>query len=107
MTLRSFGFIVRGAGLDPAVHRVELASPDFTMLAVGVSRLDDAPAVARRMVEHGIQLVELCGAFGPEGTAAVLTAVEHQVPVGAVQYGAESLASLHALFGPSTSPTRT
>lgn len=100
MTLRRFGFIVRGAGLEPQQHRFEMESADFSMLAVGVTHVEDAPRVAQRMAADGIQLIELCGAFGPGGTAAVLNATAHRVPVGSVAYGAESLAGLHALFGP-------
>jgi len=99
MALTSFGFIVTGQGLDPSQHRMEMRSSTFTMLAVGVSHVDQAPAVAQAMVTRGVQLIELCGGFGATGTARVLEAIGHAVPVGSVGYGPESIAGMHALFG--------
>ncbi len=98
MALRRFGFIVCGSGLDAAKHQTEIGSASFFMRVVGISSLDDGPVVAKRMVADGVQLIELCGGFGPEGTAAVIAAVEGQVPVGSVAYGPESIAGLNALF---------
>ncbi|MEY4560829.1 MAG: hypothetical protein RLZZ618_106 [Pseudomonadota bacterium] len=101
MALARFGFIVTGAGLDPAVHRQIMASPAFEMITVGVSHVDQGPAVALELVEGGIQLLELCGGFGPVGTARVLEAIGHRVPVGSVGYGPESIDAMAALFAPA------
>ena len=98
MALSKFGFIVTGPGLDPAQHRVTLRSPAFEMMAVGVSEQAQALPVAQRMVEEGVQLIELCGGFGPLWTGRVLEAVGMRIPVGAVGYGSESIAALTALF---------
>ena len=68
------------------------------MMAVGVSEQAQALPVAQRMVEEGVQLIELCGGFGPIWTSRVLEAVDMRVPVGAVGYGPESIAGLAALF---------
>jgi len=98
MALSRFGFIVTGAGLDPAVHRLEMSSPAFTMVAVGVSTAAQAPAVAKALVDDGIQLLELCGGFGPVWTARVIEAIDARVPVGSVGYGPESIDAMHRLF---------
>lgn len=98
MALRKFGFIVTGEGLDPATHRMEMRSASFTMVAVGVADAAGAPSVARAMVAEGIELIELCGGFGPLGTADVLRAIDRAVPVGAVGYGPESIDAMAALF---------
>lgn len=98
MALRRFGFIVCGSGLDAAKHHAELRSESFLMRVVGITSLGDGPAVAKRMVADGVELIELCGGFGPAGTAAVIAAIEGRVPVGSVAYGPESIAGLHALF---------
>ncbi len=89
-----------GEGLTPAEHQLQMRSSGFSMSAVGVSRASDATAVAQAMVADGIELIELCGGFGPLGTATVLQAVGHRVPIGSVSYGPESLAALHALLRP-------
>jgi hypothetical protein len=103
MALTRFGFIVTGQGLDPAVHRMEMRSPHFTMIAVGVPHAAAAVPVAQALVAGGIELLELCGGFGPLGTAAVLAAIGQQVPVGSVAYGPESIDAMQRLFAPAPS----
>ena len=100
MALSRFGFLVCGPGLDPACHRTSLVSPGFTMVTLGVTDpVVQGPAAARRLIdEDRVQLVELCGGFGPLGTAAVLAAVDGRVPVGSVAYGPESIDLMHHLF---------
>ena len=76
-----------------------------TMTCVGVAKVEDAPTIARRLVDEGVELIELCGGFGASGTAAVIEAVSHRVPVGAVSYGVEASAGLQRLFGTQSSST--
>lgn len=101
MALTRFGFIVTGTGLDPARHRQVMASGEFQMTTVGVATVDQALPVACDLVDSGVQLLELCGGFGPVGTARVLEAIGHRVPVGAVGYGPESIDAMAALFAPA------
>ncbi len=98
MSLERFGFVVTGSGLDPAVHRTEIASDTFTALMVGVSEPAQALPVAREMVADGVQLIELCGGFGPVWTASVVEAIGGAVPVGSVGYGPEAISGMHLLF---------
>jgi 2-keto-3-deoxy-6-phosphogluconate aldolase len=98
MALTKFGFIVTGKGLDPRQHRVEMKSNAFTMIAIGVARPEQAIPVARELVAEGIQLLELCGGFGPLGAARVIEALGNKIPVGSVAYGPESIDGMHALF---------
>lgn len=98
MALTRFGFIVSGRGLDPKRDRMVMASASFSMIVVGVPHPRDGVAVARALLEEGVQLLELCGGFGPTWTAQILDAVEHRIPVGAVAYGPESIDAMHALF---------
>ena len=65
---------------------------------VGVSRPEQALPVAKAMVADGVQLIELCGGFGPIWTARVIEAIAGAVPVGSVAYGPESIDQMHALF---------
>ncbi len=101
MALNVFGFIFTGRNLDPSRDRREIVQGDFRAVFVGISQLAEAPAVAQAMVGEGVELIELCGGFGPEGTAAVLNAVNGAVPVGSVGYGPGSIDAMAALFRPS------
>lgn len=98
MALARFGFIVTGTGLDPSRDRCVMRSTQFEMIAIGVSTVAAGVDAARSLVADGVQLIELCGGFGPAGTAAVLSAIDGAVPVGAVGYGPESIAALGRLF---------
>lgn len=69
------------------------------LVCVGVSRVSDAPVIARRLLDEGIELIELCGGFGGAGLGAVVEAVEQRVPVGAVFYGVDASGGLQRLFG--------
>lgn len=98
MALTRFGFIVTGAQLDAARHRVTMRSPAFEMIAIGVAHPGQGAEAAQSLVREGVQLIELCGGFGPVGTAQVIAAIAGAVPVGAVGYGPESIDAMHALF---------
>lgn len=70
-----------------------------TLVCVGVPQAADAPAIARRLVDEGVELIELCGGFGGAGLGAIVEAVQGRAPVGAVFYGVEASAGLQRLFG--------
>jgi hypothetical protein len=69
------------------------------LTCVGVREVAEAPEIARRLLDEGVELIELCGGFGGAGLAAVTAAVEGRVPVGAVFYGGDASAGLQRLFG--------
>jgi hypothetical protein len=98
VALTKFGFIVTGAGLDLRRHTLTMRSDAFTMIAVGVEHPDQGPEVAERLVGEGIELLELCGGFGPIWTAKIIEAIDGRVPVGSVGYGPESIDAMYALF---------
>ncbi len=75
-----------------------MRSQTFEMTAVGVREPAQALAVAQQMVRDDVQLIELCGGFGPIWRSRVIEAVAGRIPVGAVGYGPESIAGLAALF---------
>ncbi|MFX0578429.1 DUF6506 family protein [Nocardia nepalensis] len=85
------------AGSDPSRETV-VETPACRSVFVGVDRPEQAIAVARRLVDSGAQLIELCGGFGPLWTARVIEAVPGVVLVGAVAYGVEAVDQVHALF---------
>jgi hypothetical protein len=101
MALDYFGFIFTGRGLDPATHRSVIAQDDFRTLVVGVSSADQGVGVAQEMVADGVQLIELCGGFGPVWTGRILEATQGAVPIGSVGYGPESIDGMARLFPPA------
>lgn len=98
MALTKFGFIVASSEIGPVPKRVVMSSSQFEMVAIGVSNPSQGLPVAKAMVEEGIQLIELCGAFGPVWTAKIIEAIEERIPVGFVAYGPEAISPMHRLF---------
>jgi hypothetical protein len=70
-----------------------------TLVCVGVPTVAAAPDIARKLVDEGVELIELCGGFGGAGLGAIVAAVNGRVPVGAVFFGTDASAGLQRLFG--------
>ena len=89
---------------EPAIEpRIDVLG---SLVCVGAPSVADAPALARRLVEEGVELIELCGGFGGAGLGAVVSAVKGRVPVGAVFFGVEASAGLKHIF-PQAGPLAT
>ena len=78
--------------------RVKIDTPTLSMMMVGAKDYDDAVNIAKNLVEEGIQLIELCGGYGPVGAAKIIEAVGDKIPVGLVSFGSESAGKLAALL---------
>jgi predicted polyphosphate/ATP-dependent NAD kinase len=93
MNIRKWAFIytLDDGSTEPRVD--ELGS----LVCVGITKVADAPAAARRLVADGVELIELCGGFGGAGLGAVVSAVKGRVPVGAVFFGVEASTGLTRL----------
>ena len=85
--------------LDPQKHRAVLETPTISITIVGNKDVDEAANTAKRLVkEEGIQLIELCGGFGPVGTTKIIEAVGDEIPVASVSYGFGIAAKAAELF---------
>lgn len=103
MKFEKWAFIYLGSGAeDPEVDRAVIERGGLTTTVVAVPEPAAAVEAAIELVESGAQSIELCGAFGPAGTARVVEAVGDRIPVGSVGYGMESVPKLAALFAPQT-----
>jgi len=88
-------------GADPAAGRV-VTEHDGNRTIVVTSDPASIVATAVEAVDEGAGRIELCGALGPRWQAKVIEAVGHQVQVGAVMFGFESItgvADYKARFG--------
>ena len=98
MPLTDFAFIVFGPDYDPDTHTKTLQSDFLKTRLVGVDSLESAEKVAMELVSDGVQLIELCGWFGPKGAARIIDAVGDKVPVGFVTSGPDSIDLMYKLF---------
>jgi hypothetical protein len=99
MALTDFAFIVFGPDYNPDTHTETLQSEALKTRVVGVNSLEMAETIARELVADGVQLIELCGWFGPKGAACIIEAVGDQVAVGFVTSGPDSYNHMYELFG--------
>jgi predicted polyphosphate/ATP-dependent NAD kinase len=98
MALTHWAFIYTAPGLPTEGNTQIVESPRCRTILLGVPTVDAGVKLAARLVDDGAQLLELCGGFGPVGTARVLAAIDNRVPVGAVGYGPESVTGVHTIF---------
>ena len=66
---------------------------------MGVTSLEQACQAAQKLCLEGVNCIELCGAFGPDGARAVIQATQNQVPVGYVTHLPEQDALYAQVFG--------
>lgn len=97
--MKKWGFIYTLGDASASGRSDLVGSAACELVCVGVPTTDDAPAAARRLLDEGVELIDLCGAFAGRGLADVVAAVDGRVPVGAVFYGGEAATGLHRLFG--------
>jgi hypothetical protein len=102
MALTHWAFIYTAPGADPEGVVTVVDNGRCRTVLVGVPDVACGVRLAPRLVADGAQLLELCGGFGPVGTARVLEAIRSAVPVGAVGYGPESVDGVHAIFAPKS-----
>jgi len=96
--LKKAAFLFVFPDADSKKHRATVETPTLSLKIVGAKDFDDAVNVAKSLVEEGIQLIELCGGFGPVGTAKVIEAVGDEIPVASVSYGLDIAAKAAELF---------
>ena len=92
-----WAFLFVHSDADSKKSRATVNTPTSGMTVVGVKDFNEA-ANTKSLVDEGVKFIELCGGFGPVGTAKVLEAVGDKVPVGSVSYGIESMESFLALL---------
>ncbi len=97
MALGHWVFLYTAPGLEPEGRVTVVDSPRCRTVLVGVPDVASGVRYARTLGSE-VQLVELCGGFGPRGTAQVLEALGGRIPVGSVGYGPESVDGVQAIF---------
>ena len=98
MALTHWGFIYTAAGSSPEGTITRQDTGACRTVLVGIPGPEYVIGVAKRLVHDGIQLIELCGGFGPIWAGKVIEAIDGAVPVGTVAYGPEAVDQVHAIF---------
>ena len=90
-----FAFLIMGE-YDPEQDVAVIG--DGTAQIIGVSTIEQACDVARKLYEDGILCVEVCGAFGPEGAKRIIEATQGKLAVGYIVHLPEQDALFETLF---------
>jgi Family of unknown function (DUF6506) len=90
--VESWAFIYVRPAADAAADRVEIERDGVRTTLIGVPEPAAAIEAAVDLVNSGVHVIELCGILGPVWAARVIEATGGRVPIGAVSYGAESVA---------------
>lgn len=92
-----FAFILMGSGFDSEKDRAAIHGGEIQV--AGVPDLSEGCRVAKELCDSGVNCIELCGAFGPEGAKAVIQATGGKIPVGYVTHLPEQDAIYAEVFG--------
>lgn len=57
-----------------------------TAQIVGVSDLNEACSIAKKLYNEGIDCIELCGAFGETGAKEIINSVNNKIPIGYITH---------------------
>ncbi|MFF7296460.1 DUF6506 family protein [Streptomyces sp. NPDC008265] len=98
MALTHWGFIYTADGSAAGGDVSVVDTGACRSVFVGVEKPEESIEAAHRLVGEGVQLIELCGGFGPVWAGRVIDAINGAVPVGAVGYGPEAVDQVHAIF---------
>ncbi|MFD0905299.1 DUF6506 family protein [Actinomadura sediminis] len=98
MALTHWGFVYTATGSAPGGDFTVVDTGACRTILVGIDGPDEVVGVAERLVDEGVQLIELCGGFGPVWAGRVIEAIDGAVPVGTVGYGPEAVDQVHAIF---------
>lgn len=92
MALRYWAYIFLSPGFDAKDHVAVLESDSCRYKTIGIDmhHKEQVIDIAKQLVAEGVQLIELCGGFGPQWIARVSEAIQGVVPVGGVFYGPEA-----------------
>ncbi len=95
-----YGFIQMHATYDPAQHHAYFANENNETYIVGVDNLEQACAVAEQWAkEDKVDMIELCGAFGPKGAEAINQASGDRLVIGYAVHEPSETPKLERLFG--------
>lgn len=78
-----FAFLIMG-NFNTETDRASIHNG--TAQIIGVANILEATKVAGELFENGIDCIELCGAFGVDGTRKIIEATENKVPVGYITH---------------------
>lgn len=94
--VKHWAFLFLSPGYRASDHTVHFDSGETKVTLIGLDPADieESITIAKNLLADGVQVIELCGGFGPQWVAKIKTATEGKIPVGTVMYGPEDRAPM-------------
>ncbi|MCT1403026.1 DUF6506 family protein [Paenibacillus sp. p3-SID867] len=105
MALHNWAYIYLSPKFSPEKNTVTTGNEDckFTAIGIDFEEKERVIQIAQQLVKDGVQMIELCGGFGPLWIAKVSEAIDNAIPVGSVAYGPEARQPMLDLLAPEKS----
>lgn len=89
--VKNWAFLFLSPGYNPEKHTVIMdnGQTKFTAIGMDMQERELAIDIAKKLVAEGVEMIELCGGFGPLYIAKIKEATQHKIPVGSTMYGPE------------------
>ncbi len=71
MPQTQYAFVIKAPAYEMATHHAILESPAFRTRIIGVSSQTGTLAAIDRLVEDGVEIIELCDGFSPKEAADI------------------------------------
>ena len=84
---------------NSAKHRAVIDTSNTELLVIGVNSIEEGKKIAKQLVQEGVVLIELCGAFGYDGAKRVYDEVGDKIPVGMMVHQVWNAPKLAKLLG--------
>lgn len=92
MALKYFAYIYLSPGFTPEKNTVisENERCKFKAIGIDLHHKEKAIDIAKKLLNEGVQMIELCGGFGPIWIAKISEAIDYVIPIGSTAYGPEA-----------------
>lgn len=102
MALRYWAYIFISPGFDATQHVSVMESKECRLKIVGIdiNQKEQVIDVVKQLVAEGVQLIELCGGFGPTWITKASEAIQGAIPIGGVFYGPEARKPMLEILSP-------
>ncbi len=82
LSMQEYGIIVMGEGMPDSPVKLEFMNEEFNTYIAIVGTDELAKESAKKMVENGINFIELCSYFDKEKASEISEAIRGAVPIG-------------------------
>ena len=102
MALHYFAYLYIAPGFIPHIHTQVNESDLCKIKTIGmdVTLKNESIIICQKLVKENVQLIELCGGFGPLWVSKINEAIDAKVPVASVMHGPETRQAMLDLLKP-------